>query len=52
VTLTTIHQPCRDIAATAFSAMRERIAGAALPARNLLLTPRLVFRQSCGAYMR
>jgi LacI family transcriptional regulator len=48
--LTTIHQPSRDIAVVAFRAMLERIAEPALPARSLLLTPRLVVRESCGAY--
>lgn len=49
VPLTTIHQPCRDIAVTAFHALLERIADPNLPARSLLLTPRLVVRESCGA---
>jgi LacI family transcriptional regulator len=51
VPLTTIHQPCRDIALTAFNAMRERIANPTLPARSLLLTPHIVVRESCGAYL-
>lgn len=50
VPLTTIQQPCREIALTAFNAMRERIADPTLPARSLLLMPRLVVRESCGAY--
>lgn len=50
VPLTTIQQPCRDIALTAFNAMRERMASPTLPARSLLLTPRLIVRESCGAY--
>ena len=50
-TLTTIHQPCRDIAVIAFRAMLERIAEPTLPARSLTLTPRLVVRESCGAYL-
>lgn len=49
--LTTIHQPCREIAAVAFRAMLERIAEPSLPARSFLLTPRLVVRESCGAYL-
>ncbi len=49
--LTTIHQPCRDIAVIAWRAMLERIADPALPARSLALTPRLVVRESCGAYL-
>lgn len=51
VPLTTIQQPCRDIAITAFNAMRERVADPTLPARSLFLTPRLVVRESCGAYL-
>jgi LacI family transcriptional regulator len=50
VPLTTVQQPCRDIALTAFCAMRERMAVPSLPARSLLLTPRLMVRESCGAY--
>ncbi len=48
--LTTIHQPCRDIAVTAFRAMIERMSDPTLPPRSLLLAPRLVVRESCGAY--
>ncbi len=51
VPLTTIHQPCRDIALTAFMAMRQRIAEPTLPARSFVLTPTLVVRESCGAYL-
>ncbi|MCX6877645.1 MAG: GntR family transcriptional regulator [Verrucomicrobia bacterium] len=51
VPLTTIEQPCRDIAITAFNAMRDRISDPTLPPRTLLLTPRLVVRESCGAYL-
>jgi DNA-binding LacI/PurR family transcriptional regulator len=50
VPLTTMAQPCRDIAIVAFQAMRERLVEPTLPARSLLLTPRLVVRESCGAY--
>ena len=50
VPLTTMQQPCRDIAITAFQVMLERLKTPALPARNLLLTPRLIVRESCGAY--
>jgi LacI family transcriptional regulator len=32
--------------------MRERIADPALPPRSILLTPRLIVRESCGAYLR
>jgi LacI family transcriptional regulator len=51
VPLTTMRQPCREIAVTAFRAMLERIADPALPPRSLVLSPRLVVRESCGAYL-
>jgi LacI family transcriptional regulator len=51
VPLTTVHQPCREIAATALRAMLERIAEPSLPARHIALAPRLVVRESCGAYL-
>src|SRR4029453_18332745 len=40
VQLTTMQQPCREIAIAAFQAMRERIADPALPPRSILLSPR------------
>jgi len=51
VPLTTVHQPCREIAAVAFRAMLDRIADPRLPARTITLAPRLVVRESCGAYL-
>jgi len=51
VPLTTIQQPCRDIAVTAFQTMVSRIAEPTLPARHIMLAPRLVVRESCGAYL-
>lgn len=48
--LTTIHQPCRDIALVALRAMLDRMADPSLPARCQLLAPTLVLRDSCGAY--
>jgi LacI family transcriptional regulator len=51
VPLTTIHQPSRDIAVTACRTMLDRIADPTLPARSVLLAPRLVVRESCGAYL-
>jgi DNA-binding LacI/PurR family transcriptional regulator len=51
VPLTTIQQPCKDIAAIAFHTMLSRMAEPTLPARNVLLPPRLVVRESCGAYL-
>lgn len=51
VPLTTVHQPCRDIAVVAFNSMLRRIEQPTLPARSLSLTPTLVVRESCGAYL-
>ena len=44
--LTTIHQPCEDIAATAFRALLERIANPELPPRDIFLHAPLVARES------
>jgi DNA-binding LacI/PurR family transcriptional regulator len=52
VSLTTIHQPCREIAEVAFRAMEERIQTPTIPPRTLTVAPRLVVRESCGAYQR
>lgn len=49
--LTTMHQPCREIATLAFRAMLSRIADPTLTPRTILLTPHLVVRESCGAYL-
>jgi LacI family transcriptional regulator len=51
VPLTSFQQPCRDIAITAYRAMLDRIAEPTLPARSLLLSGRVVVRESCGAYL-
>lgn len=52
VPLTTMEQPCRDLAITAFHAMRDRLTDPTLPPRTLTLAPRLVVRESCGAYLK
>jgi LacI family transcriptional regulator len=52
IPLTTVEQPCHEIAVTAFNALRERIKNPALPARTLVLTPRLIVRETCGANLR
>ena len=52
IPLTTMEQPCRDIAITAFNALRDRLTNPSLPPRTLMLTPRLVVRESCGAYLQ
>jgi DNA-binding LacI/PurR family transcriptional regulator len=52
IPLTTMEQPCRDIAITAFNALRERVKNSTLPPRTLMLTPRLVVRETCGAYVK
>ena len=51
IPLTTMEQPCRDIAITAFNALMERIKNPTLPPRTLMLTPRSVVRETCGAYL-
>ena len=51
VPLTTMHQPCQEIAVVALRAMLDRIADPSLPPRSLTLSPVLVVRESCGAYI-
>ena len=51
VPLTTVHQPVREIAVTAYRAMLDRIADPSLPARRFVLKANLVIRESCGAYV-
>lgn len=48
VSLTTIHQPCREIGEAAVTAMLERIERPGMLARDILLECRLVVRESCG----
>lgn len=52
VPLTTMEQPCRDIALTAFHALSQRIKDPTLPPRNLMLTSRIIVRETCGAYLQ
>ena len=52
VPLTTVSQPLRDMAANAMRAMLNRLADPTLPATALLSNPRLVVRDSCGAFLR
>lgn len=47
--LTTVRQPCIEIAVTAFHAMLERLADASLPPRQMIITPSLIVRESCGS---
>ena len=49
VPLTTLRQPTRQIGAAALAAMLDRVAGADLPTRDILLHGTLVVRRSCGA---
>lgn len=51
VPLTTIHQPCRDIAVVAFQTMMRRLVEPTFPVQSIGLTPHLVVRESCGAYL-
>jgi GntR family transcriptional regulator, arabinose operon transcriptional repressor len=48
VPLTTIHQPCASIGATAVGVMLDRLRDPKLPARDILLSFHLVVRESCG----
>jgi len=52
VPLTTMHQPCRDIAAVAWQVMQNRLVNPALPTCTVSLAAHLVVRQSCGAYLQ
>ena len=47
--LTTIHQPCLELGATALAAMFARIANSTMPARDYLLDFKLVVRQSTAS---
>jgi DNA-binding LacI/PurR family transcriptional regulator len=51
VPLTTFHQPCLEIGATAIATMLDRIANPQLPPRSIKLHGHLVVRQSCGAQL-
>jgi LacI family transcriptional regulator len=51
IPLTTMQQPCRDIALTAFNCMQERILNPSLPARLITLPPQMIVRETCGAYL-
>jgi len=44
--LTTIHQPCEDIALVAYQTLRERLRDITLPTRKILLPAPLVVRDS------
>ena len=44
--LTTVHQPCADLAKVAYKTLRERIGDADLPPRRILLPAPLVIRES------
>lgn len=49
--LTTIQQPCREIALVAFQTMLARLSDPTLPVCQRMLAPRLQIRDSCGAYL-
>lgn len=51
VPLTTQHQNCFDIGATALGVMLQRLARPHLPTRDVLLQTHTVVRESCGAKM-
>jgi len=50
--LTTIHQPCFEIATTAFRTLLERMKNPGLPPRQILLEAPLVIRESTGKKAR
>jgi LacI family transcriptional regulator len=50
VPLTTMHQPCREIAQVALRVMLDRIEDPTMPPRWLAVSPSPVVRESCGAY--
>ena len=52
VPLTTIHQPCNEIGATAIEAMVQRLQHPQMPGREITLNFRLIVRKSCGAVPR
>jgi len=47
--LTTVRQPCDDLARMAYQTLRERMRDASLPPRRVLLTAPLVMRESTNA---
>lgn len=48
IPLTTMHQPCVEIGRVAMATMLSRLENPDFPARDVLLSCRLVVRQSCG----
>ena len=50
IPLTTQHQPCLDLGKMAMATMLDRIENPDFPTRDVLLTCRLVVRDSCGAH--
>ena len=44
--LTTVHQPCKEIARTAVAAMLQRLRDPSLPPRQILLDAELIVRAS------
>ncbi|MBR1921241.1 MAG: substrate-binding domain-containing protein [Kiritimatiellae bacterium] len=50
--LTTVHQPCEDIALVAYRALRERLVDPALPPRSIHVSAPLVVRESTARASR
>ncbi|MFY1691296.1 LacI family DNA-binding transcriptional regulator [Plantactinospora sp. WMMB782] len=48
--LTTVHQPMRELGATAARWLQDRMAGSQAPVRRDVLPTRLVVRSSCGPH--
>jgi GntR family transcriptional regulator, arabinose operon transcriptional repressor len=51
VPLTTQHQNCADIGATAMATMLQRIENPNFPTRDVLLQTHTVIRKSCGTHL-
>jgi DNA-binding LacI/PurR family transcriptional regulator len=52
VPLTTQHQNCHEIGATAMKVMLDRVADPSLPVRDILLQTTTMVRASCGANLK
>ena len=50
IPLTTQHQPCLDLGKMAMATMLDRLENPDFPTRDVLLSCRLVVRNSCGAH--
>ncbi|XHR27330.1 MAG: GntR family transcriptional regulator [Chthoniobacteraceae bacterium] len=49
--LTTLEQPCREVAVAAFETLLDRIRRPGRPARSVYVSPKLIIRESCGIHL-